>query len=263
MKLALAAATGLLVMSNAALASDPQLQFSARVGPSLGMYAQDSELGFRLFDANGDELEGFSTEFNGDDEPSYGIQTGFSSAYGDFFTDIAIEYQMVDTDTNAELDRTDILVSAGSLVGDHLSFFAGYRRGMQGDGAFNDDTFSESGLFVGAGVGGMSMGPIIVGSSVAYNLSEAKDFPQEGSSFLYKGISVKLSASLASLPAHSLQLRYQRFNGDDTVSSALAEASTTPVDIDEDGVADGFFQLDRVELTETYIQLTYLYSFGF
>ncbi|HEY1076628.1 MAG TPA: hypothetical protein VGE51_08050 [Fontimonas sp.] len=263
MKIALAAATGLLVMSNVALASDPQLQFSARVGPSLGMYTQDSEFAFRLFDNNGDELEGFTTEFNGDTENSYGIQTGLSSAYGDFFTDLAIEYQMVDTDTDAKLDRTDILLSVGSLVGDHMSFFAGYRRGMQGDGAFNDDTFSESGLFVGTGVGGMSMGPIIAGASVAYNLSEAEDFPQRGSSFLYKGISVKLSASLASLPAHSLQLRYQRFTGDDTVSSELADASTTPVDIDEDGVADGFFQLDRVDLTETYIQLTYLYSFGF
>lgn len=257
MKLALAAAGGLLVMSNVALASDPELLFSARVGPSIGLYAQDSAFQVRLFDTDGNEVGTANPSFNGDDENSYGLQTGLSAAYGDFFVDLAIEYQMVDASDDANLDRTDLLLSAGSLVGDHLSFFAGYRRGMQGDGAFNDDTFSESGLFVGAGVGGLSLGPVIVGTSVAYNLSEASDFPQDGSDFLYKGVSVKLSASLASMPAHSLQLRYQRFNGDG-IANILA-----PVDDDGNGVPEGFVQFDRVELTETYIQLSYLYSFGF
>ncbi len=254
MKYVSAVVIGLVAFSGMAQAED--ISFRGRIGPSVGIYTQDSALAIRLFDANGNEVEPEepNQSFKGDDENSYGLQTGLSAAYANFFVDLAVEYQMVDADSN-NLDRTDLLLSAGSLVGDHLQFFAGYRRGMQGDGVFDDETFSESGLFIGAGVSGMSMGPLVLGTSVAYNLSEASDFPQPGTGFLYKGVSVKLSASLASLPGHSLQLRYQRFNGDGPANIL------GPLDLNDDGTPDGFLQIDRVELTETYIQLTYLYSF--
>ncbi|MEC9361582.1 MAG: hypothetical protein ACPHN2_03470 [Sinimarinibacterium flocculans] len=245
MKLKIAVAAGLLAVANTAMAEE--MYFSARVGPTLGMYQQDAT--FVIADADtGDVI----VEGQSDDswETAYGAQVGASAAYGNFFGDIGIEFLAVDSD--ADLDRTDVLVSLGYLIGQHWSAFVGYRKGMQGDGFFDDDTFNESGFFLGAGIGGVEVGDFVVGSSLAYNFSEAKDFPFEGEEFDYEGISFKLSGSLKSMPQHSLQFRYQRFTGD--------SSDVQPVDVDGDGVPDGNLRLD-VDLTESYMQLTYLYSF--
>lgn len=245
MKLKIAMAAGLLVAANAAYAEE--MYFSGRIGPTLGMYQQDAT--FSASDADTGELI-LSGASDDSWETAYGIQTGVSAAYGNFFGDLGVEFLAVDSD--ADLDRTDVLVSLGYLIGQHWSAFVGYRKGMQGDGFFDDDTFNESGFFLGAGIGGMELGDFVVGSSLAYNFSEAQDFPFDGEEFDYGGISFKLSGSLKSMPQHSLQFRYQRFTGD--------SSDVQPVDVDGDGVADGNLRLD-VDLTESYMQLTYLYTF--
>lgn len=244
MKLAVAAAAGLLCVSGAAQAQD--VVFSPRIGPTLGMYQIDSTL--TISDASSGEV---LASGRSDDswELSYGLQTGFSLAYWDFFGDVAIEYLKVESD--AVDQRTDVLLTLGYLIGRHWSAFAGYRRGMQGDSAFNDDNFSEAGGFLGAGVGGLEAGPLLLGASFAYNLSEVDDFLPQGK-FDYDGFSLKFSMSPASMPQHSLQLRYQRFTGDE---------SNKPVDLDGDGTAD--VVIDNVELTESYVQATYSYAFAF
>jgi len=245
MKLAVAAAAGLLCVSGAAQAQD--VVFSPRIGPTIGSYQNDSS--FRISDLSGTQ----SAVVESDDswELAYGLQAGFSLAFSDFFGDVAIEYLAVDSD--ADLDRTDVLLTAGYLIGRHWSAFAGYRMGMQGDGAFDDETFKESGFFVGGGVGGIEAGPLLLGASLAYNFSQAEDFPFQGDEFDYQGVSLKGSLSLQSMPQHSLQLRFQRFTGDDQPG--------TPIDLDGDGLADA--TLDDIELTESYVQLTYVYAFAF
>lgn len=243
MKFTHAAALGLFAFSGLAQAAD-DVAFSVRIGPTLGVYQSDASLVVT------DIASGQSFAFESDDsfENAYGLQTGVSAAIGNFFGDVAVEYLAVDVD--GELDRTDMLLTAGYLFGNNWSGYAGYRRGMQGDGPFNDDTFSETGFFVGVGFAGVEMAGVLIGTSLAYNFSEAEDFPLEGKDFDYGGISLKFNGSLTSLPNHSLQLRYQRFNGDE---------SNQAFDSDGDGTND--LLINELELTETYIQLTYLYSF--
>lgn len=256
MRIALvAAAAGLLGIANAAQAEG--MTFSARVGPTLGMYQSDSSFTLTATPTAAGGAEGSET-FNSDDswENAYGAQLGFSAGMQNFFGDVAIEYLAVDSD--ADLDRTDILLTGGYLIGQHWSAFAGYRKGMQGSGAFDDETFNESGFFVGGGVGGVEMGPLLFGSSLAYNFSQAKDFPFDGDEFDYGGLSVKVSVSPKSMPQHSLQLRYQRFTGDERPNTLIAV-----VDNDEDGTDDTEIRLSDIELTESYVQLTYSYAFVF
>jgi hypothetical protein len=250
MKAKMVLAAGLLVTANAAYAEE--MLFKARVGPTLGVYQQEFSFSFRdpttgavLVDPDsGQEL---AASFDAD-EFAWGLQAGVGALYGDFFADLGVEFLAVDAD-DADLDRTDVLLTAGYFVGQYGQVFGGYRKGMQGSGFFDDDTFSEDGFFVGVGLGGMSMGELVVGASLAYNLSKAKDFPIDGQEFDYDGFSLKLSGQLKSMPQHSLQLRFQQFSGD----------STTDLDFDGDAVADARLEVD--DLTETYVQLTYFYSF--
>jgi hypothetical protein len=243
MRLAIAAAAGILGFANTAFAD--AMLLSGRIGPTLGVYQQ--EFAFSLRDAStGEVLDlpecGGPCQASGDEsELAYGLQTGLSALFGDFFLDAGIELLAVNSD--ADLDRTDLLFTAGYFIGQHWQAFAGYRMGMQGDGFFDDDTFSERGFFVGAGIGGMEVGDFMLGASLAYNFSEAQDFPQDGEKFDYGGLSFKLNGQLKSLPQHSLQLRVQRFTGDERTT-------------------EGGVTLDIEDLTESYVQLTYLYSFS-
>jgi hypothetical protein len=253
MKLKIAVAAGLLAGTFSVGAQAQDMSFVARVAPTVGLYQLDSSATFTLEQSsNPDEVpNGTSVSGGSDDswENAVGIQTGLSAAMGNFFGDIAIDYLKVDDD--AVDNRTDILLTVGYLIGDHWQAFGGYRRGMQGDSAFNDDTFDESGFFVGGGIGGIAMGSFVVGASAAYNFSKV----DAGADDLdYDGISLKVSGSLASMPQHSLQLRYQTFELED-VSETFAD----------DFTGDG--QLDTVradiELSENFLTLSYVYSFGF
>jgi hypothetical protein len=227
-----------------AAAEESEWAFSGRVGPTVGSYEGDVKL--KISDLVNDTQEDFSV--NGDQELAYGLQGGLTAGYGRFFGDLAVEYLRLDFQKN-ELDRTDVLVSLGSKVGTYGSLYVGYRSGMQGDGLFNDDTFKESGPFIGAGLGGIPAGALILGGSVAYNFSKVDDFPVDGQKLDYEGVSIKFSAALASMPQHSLQLRFQNFNGDDSISE----------DLDDDGNDD--LKVD-FELEESYLQLYYIYSFS-
>lgn len=256
MRIALvAAAAGLLGVAGTAHAEG--MNFVARVGPTLGMYQNDSSFTI-VTTATADGGVNGSNTFSSDDswELAYGLQAGFNASISNFFGDVAIEYLAVDSD--ADLDRTDVLLTAGYLIGQHWSAFAGYRMGMQGDGAFDDETFKETGFFLGGGVGGIEMGSLLFGSSLAYNLSKAEDFPFPGDEFDYGGLSLKLSLSPKSMPQHSLQLRYQRFTGDESPNTLVAVG-----DANGDGTNDTEFRVRDVELTESYVQLTYSYAFAF
>ncbi len=237
-------ALGAALVAGSAYAQDDSMYWAGRIGPMVGMY--QGEVSLKLTDLT--TGESISEPFDGDWEPAYGLQAGISAGYGDFFADLGLEYQRIDFGGDS-LDRTDILLSAGYLLNDLWSVFAGYRQGMQGDGVFNDDTLSERGFFIGAGVGGMEMGPMVMGASLAYNLSKVDDFPVDGADFDYPGISLKVSASLKAYPQHGFQLRYQRFNGDDSLFF-------------QNDVGQDIGRLDY-ELTESYVQLSYLYNFAF
>lgn len=237
-------ALGAALVAGSAYAQDESMYWAGRIGPMLGMYQGEAKI--TLTDLTTGAADNLSID--GDWEPAYGLQTGISAGYGNFFADLGLEYQRIDFGGDS-LDRTDILLSAGYLLNDLWSVFAGYRQGMQGDGVFNDDTLSERGFFIGAGVGGMQMGQLVVGASLAYNLSEVEDFPVEGADFDYPGISLKVSASLKDHPQHGFQLRYQRFSGDDKL-------------LFQDGQGQDIGRLDY-ELTESYVQLSYLYNFAF
>jgi hypothetical protein len=252
-------ATGLLGVAGSSYAAP--VTFGARLGLTEGGYQNDSTYVFTELVSGNDQQ--FTVKSDNSWYFAYGLQTGFSAAWGDFFGDVAVEYYEVRNDARSiggnefALDRTDILATAGYLIGRHWSAFGGYRRGMQGEGAFDDETFSESGFFVGGGWGGFEIGPLTLGTSLAYNFSKAEDFPFPGDDFDYGGLSLKFSLSPSAAPQHSIQLRYQRFTGDDSPRRELL------VDSDGDGVDDFPIRIDDVELTESYVQATYSYAFYF
>lgn len=240
MKLFKAAAAGMLLCS-AGVSQAAQPVFGVRLGLTEGGYQSKSAI-----TVNGDSV----VQSNDSWFFSYGVQTGLSVAIASFFGDLAVEYYSPQVD-NAELDRTDVLATLGYLIDEHWSVFAGYRDGSQGDGPFDDNTFQESGWYLGAGFGGMDMGSLVFGTSLAYNLSNA-EIPNAIGEFDYDGLSLKLSLSPKAAPQHSFQLRYQRFDGD---GSKLFE------DIDGDGTVDN--TTVGVDLTESYLQFTYAYAFYF
>ncbi len=263
LKIAVAAAGLAGVFAGGAHAEGMEdVSFVARVGPVIGLYQNDSAINISVEQSsNPDQVPNgtFLGSFPSDDswESAVGLQAGISAGMGNFYGDFAIEYLKVDSD--AVDNRTDILLTAGYLFGDHWQGFAGYRMGMQGDSAFNDDLWDESGFFVGAGVGGLEVGALTLGLSGAYNFSKVDT---GGGDLDYDGISVKLSGSLTSFPQHSLQLRFQTFDLEDVT------AITSDVDGDgvaDDGTEDGQPDLFRVnaELSESYLMLSYIYTFAF
>lgn len=226
-------------VSGAVQAQD--MSWSLRAGPSIGTY--QGEVGIQF---TGAVNEGGAVE--GDRELAYGLHGGATLGMGRLFADFAIEGTRLEFGGDSEeLERTDMAFTLGYRVHDHVSVFGGYRMGMQGEGLFNDDGFEEAGPFAGAGVGGIAAGPLLLGASAAYSFGEA-EIPDTFGEFDYGGISLKFSVSPAQAPQHSVQLRYQNFDGDESLR----------LDADGDGVNDTTF---NVELEETYFQLFYVYTF--
>lgn len=246
--------SSLLFVAGSAAAQGSGLLFNGRIGPTVGMYELDVSkarlvdptTGLLIIDpATGQPL--FDASQEGDQELAYGAQVGLTAGWGSFSADVAIDYLRLDLPE--AIDRTDLLLTLGYLIGSHGSVFAGYRFGFQGDGFFNDDIFKETGPFIGAGIGGIEVGAVTLSSSLAWNFSQIEDFPVDGQETDYDGISLKLGGALKSHPQHVVQLRYQMFEGDD--SSRL--------DVNDDGVADAILELD---VEESYLQLFYLYNFA-
>lgn len=205
-------------------------QWGGRVGVVVGQYKGEFEL---LGQSEG-----------GDFELTYGLSGGVSAAVGNFIFDLGLELLRQDLPAE-EVDRTDLLPSVSYLIGRHGVVFLGYRLAQQGDGPFNDDLLKENGFFVGAGLGGLPAGPLLLSPSAAYNLSEVEvnDDPDDVfDEFDYDGVSLKLGLALQRAPQHSVELRYQRFNGDVDLSAPGLPSATA-------------------ELTETYVQATYFYRF--
>lgn len=225
------------------------LGYSGRAGVMLGGYQGDSTV--RFTETVGGVSTSASARAAGDWEPAYGLPLGFSMAINEFFVDLGLELMQVTFDDD-DLKRTDILLTGGYFIGDHWTGYVGFRKGMQGDSFFDDETFNEEGFFVGAAVGGIAAGPLMLGSSLAFNFSDVKDFPIEGENLGYDGFSLKVNGALASAPQHSLELRYQRFTGDDSVTfngtGCFQAGDSCRIDY---------------ELTETYLQLSYIYRFVF
>lgn len=247
------AVAGLAALACTSVVQAEDLSFSARVGLAEGGYQNRSSVLLTEL-VTGTEQQVQSPE----DKSWYfasGLQGGVTAVYGSAFADLALEYLNV-FQSGTEKDRTDALLTLGYMLDNNWSVFAGYRRGMQGSGAFDDDTFSENGFFVGAGYGRMQLGAVILGTSVAYNFSKAKDFPQDGGDFDYRGVSVKFDLRPQAAPQHGVQLRYQRFSGDDRPGLVGA------IDLDGDGAPDPV-RADYVKLTESYVQVSYTYSFYF
>lgn len=236
-------AAALLAAAPWLIAAENGVQFSGRIGPSIGTYEAKDFL--RVEDpATGGSL---SRRRGGKNEFVYGVQTGLSAHTTRFFADLGLDYTRLKFEGD-ELDRTDLLFTAGFKPGAGTSLYGGYRISSSGDGLFNDDTFKEYGFFAGAGIGDIAAGALILGASAAYNFSEIEDYLAEGRGFDYRGFSIKLGAALRSAPGHSLQLRYQKFEGDDDRVEARS-VDDVPVVVD-------------FELEETYLQLYYLYSFA-
>ncbi|MES0872792.1 hypothetical protein [Sinimarinibacterium thermocellulolyticum] len=240
-------AVAVMLLGGATTASAETLNFGLRLGLTQGGYQNDSS--FVVTELASGQDQQFVVASNDSWFYSFGLQTGASVAVSNFFADLSVEYLDVQID-GGDFDRSDLLLTAGYLIGDHWSAFAGYRRGTQGDGVFDDKTFSESGFFVGAGYAGFELGPFMMGTSLAYNFSKAEDFPFPGDEFDYGGVSLKLAVNPKAAPQHTIQLRYQRFTGDDSPRREL-ESDGIPV------------RVETVELTESYVQLSYAYAFYF
>ncbi len=185
-----------------------------------------------------------------DSSGTYGAHTGLYVGVDDLFFDVALELLTGLESLGDDLDRTDVLATVGYFVGQNVSVFAGYRKGFQGDGFFDDEALDESGFYAGIGVRGFSVGDINMFASAAYNFSSVEGGSlNESTDIDYDGVSLKLGGAHSKWPSHSVQLRYQRFDGDDSVSE----------DLNLDGTPD---RIDA-ELTETYLQLLYSYAIPF
>jgi hypothetical protein len=148
---------------------------------------------------------------------TYGGEVGYTINLADFYADVGLN--MLRTKSGEEdLWRTDLLFTVGYYLNENWSLFAGFRRGWQGDGIFNDDVFEEIGPYVGLGFGGIPLGGWgTLNLSAAYNFDEVKNFPIDGEDLDYPGISLKFGMNFRNTP-HSIQLRLQRFEGDDSIS---------------------------------------------
>jgi hypothetical protein len=231
----------------------------ARFGAALGRYS--GEASTRPFDAGGNP---FAIPCPIPDGPpatecsakgvsaTYGGELGYTLNLADFYADVGLN--LLRTKSGGDnLWRTDLLFTVGYYITDNWSAFAGFRRGWQGDGVFNDDVFEETGPYVGFGYGGIPLGGWgTLNMSAAYNFDEVKNFPIDGEDLDYPGISLKFGMNFRNTP-HSLQLRLQRFSGDDSV--ALIDAD--PQNEIPDGTTLGRFEYD---LEETWAVLSYVYT---
>ena len=211
-------AMGLAITVFAGAASG-QMAGIGRVGVLGGVY--DSEL----------DVPGVVNE--GSTEPTFGVLAGYTVAFESFFADIGLEYQTItgDGDNSADFDRTDVLVSVGAFLPRDFNASVGYRFGYQGDGAFDDGFYEETGPFVGVGFPSFGLGSNwTVSTSAAVNFTELDLGGGAKADFI--GFSGRAAMSMKGSP-HSFGLRIQRFSDDE----------------------QGF------DLTETYAHLFYQFSF--
>lgn len=203
------------------------LGLSARVGVTSGIYNNEFE-------------QAGQPPVEADGESIYGLVGSVTLPIANqWAATAALELAQIQF-SDGNLENTDVQLSVAYLVSSRWAVSAGYRIRPQGDGFFNDDVFDENGPFVGASLSGLELGTVVGRVSAAYSLSEislADGTSGEEAELDYDGISVRLGVSLKSAPQHSLEFRYQRFNGDDV------------------------FMGQEFEITEEYLQAYYVYGF--
>lgn len=151
------------------------------------------------------EDSGFS-----DDSSMFGVLLGGVLAGDRVFGDVTIEYAQLNNDS---FDRTDMLFTTGLYLGKIWTASVGYRRGMFGDGAFNDDIYLESGPFFGVSVNFHSGQAVTLNAAMAYNKLDLEVQGQSFDDLDLGGISLKLQAGFVGTP-HAIFVRTQRFKGD-------------------------------------------------
>ena len=226
-------ASGLLAASLPTFAMD--MAQGARVGVGGGRYS--GEANTRPFDGTGTPLSvtcpdgSTSTECTAKSVTgTYGGEIGYTINIADFYADLGLNLLRT-ASGDEDLWRTDLLFTVGYYLTENWSLFAGVRRGWQGDGVFNDDAFEEIGPYVGVGYGGIPLGGWgTLNMSAAYNFDKVKNFPLEDEELDYPGVSLKFGMNFKNTP-HSVQLRLQRFSGDDSVS--VGSAGRVDYDLEE------------------------------
>src|ERR1044071_7913943 len=150
--------TKMLMVTGLGLASLPSwgmdITQGARIGAAVGRYSGHGEVS--TFDPSGTFVPAFSAEST-NVRATYGGEVGYTINLADFYADVGLNLLRV---RFADQDnwRTDLLFTLGYYLNDNWSLFAGFRRGWQGDGVFNDETFKEFGPYVGVGFGGIPLG---------------------------------------------------------------------------------------------------------
>ncbi len=239
-------AAGALLFSAAVQADDEPVVAGVRAGPTLGTYKLKNSVRVTSGEGGG-ELGVPGTFSTSDSSFAYGGQLAPWVKYGKFFGEVSLDLLRYKID-GEDTDRTDIIPAVGYTVGNQGTVFVGYRRGMQSDSFFSDKSFSEKGFVFGAGLGNLPMDSVVFNLSAAYNLSKVDGFGIGGKNFDYNGFSIKVGAALAEHPEHRLQLRYQRFSGNDSAN----------IDVNGDEAVDRV----KSKLEEDYLQLIYLYNFA-
>jgi hypothetical protein len=231
----------------------------ARFGAGLGRYSGEATA--FIFDFEGNPLaipcppegEPVSSECRQEGvTATFGGELGYTINLADFYADIGLNLLRTKSEEQ-NLWRTDLLFTLGYYLTENWSIFAGVRRGWQGDGVFNDDQFEELGPYVGFGYGGIPLGGWgTLNMSAAYNFDKVENYPIPVEELDYGGISLKFGMNFRNTP-HSLQLRLQRFSGDDTVEIFDTDSGNE--------IPDGTF-LGRFdyELEETWAVLSYVYT---
>lgn len=236
------------------------LIWSSRAGGSIGTYNRDVAVKAGLGQAFARPSE------VGQPQVAFGGQFAARATGERFYSDIAIDLLSTQAD-GSHRERSELTTSLGYYLSDHWSLFAGYRLGVAGNGLFDDSAFHENGFYTGIGVAGLEADALVLALSTAYNfslLNSSGRFDTDRTdsatgttyhfetdeTFSYPGLSIKLAAYLHDRPRHVLQLRYQRFNG---VSKGAVEAVNADASVQRAPY--------RIEFTETYTQLSYLYFF--
>ena len=230
-------AAGMVAASLPAYSMDVVNTF--RVGASAGRYSGDATVD--VFDTDGQTLL-FSGGAKGVGL-TWGVPIGYTLTLGNFYGDLGLETLWVEQQDPT--NRTDLLLTLGYYITDNWTVFAGLRRGWQGEGRrpFHQDDFNELGPYVGFGYGGIPLGKaVLLNIAAAYNFDRIRNFFQTEKDFDYPGVSLRLGLNMKGTP-HSVQLRVQRFSGDDRF-------------VFSDGSAL------NVELKEWWAVMSYVYSIG-
>lgn len=150
------------------------------------------------------------------------LDTGLSLIFlnesgGAFLTDLELEAMEIDSGesgADASFNRTDLKFTAGYQFPSRIAPIVGYRYAAQGDGVFDDESYTEAGYFVGVGYSGIPLGEFAtLGGSVAYNATTL-DFPGQSEDLDADGASARIALNLNEKPL-SFSLRYQVFQVDE------------------------------------------------